>query len=752
MRFAATHKVVSYLMVLTAFAVLALSGELPRELTAVTTVGALLSFPFDPQRRPFMNSRLYKYGWNAILILLFALSINAWMQDEALLSVGTRLLCYLLLAKLWNRHGNRDYLHAYIISFFMLVSGSILNNNLVYGVCFVGYVVFSTWTLSLFHLRREMEENYLLKHLPGKDGKAAESERVEVDRILNSRRVVGREFLLGTSLISLGIFLVSAVVFFFTPRLSMGLDVGLQRHGLTTAGFAERIELGGYGRIRDNPQIAMRVEIPSGRPERPIYMRGVTFDRYERGRWIRTRRVPPHGISRYQNKHVLYAGSMPLTLTKLNRTLARSLRTEIYLEPMDTNVLFVPSRPVAVAPPDAVIGGLQVYSGPGGEFFAQDRKGGLRYSGYSDVEPPPVEALRSAADLPVEHDDALEAYLDVPESLPPRVRQLAQQLTQGVKGPHGKALAILGYLQKNYTYTTQLERDERFEPLEDFLFQQKQGHCEYFASAMAMLLRVAGVPSRSVNGYLGGEWNDYGRYLIIRQQNAHSWVEAYLDGVGWVTYDPTPPAGTQTVMQSGPWQRVRQLFDTVELSWFKYVIEYDLRTQLQMAEGAYRYVRRGKTERQGFGLRARLRALKDAALAHAKEAAVTVAASAGLLYALYRMRGRLPVPTLRRRPQGDAQVEQALRLLYRRGFTQGPSETLQQLAERVRAARDPAGPPFLALVLRYYASRFGHEPVPLQELKALTREVLRAPPPPKEAQGGPAAGGTVVPGASGSQG
>ena len=70
-----------------------------------------------------------------------------------------------------------------------------------------------------------------------------------------------------------------------------------------------------------------------------------------------------------------------------------------------------------------------------------------------------------------------------------------------------------------------LKRDERYEPLEDFLFVQKAGHCEYFASALAVMLRTVGVPTRSVNGFYGGEWNSFGHYLAVRQGDAHSWVE-----------------------------------------------------------------------------------------------------------------------------------------------------------------------------------------------------------------------------------
>src|SRR5690606_9489454 len=100
---------------------------------------------------------------------------------------GAHFLLYLLVAKLCNRRTCKDYQHVYVLSFLMLVSGTVLNAELTYGLFFLGYVVAATWALILFHLRREMEDNFLLKHSDD-----LSSERVQVARILNSRRIVDR--------------------------------------------------------------------------------------------------------------------------------------------------------------------------------------------------------------------------------------------------------------------------------------------------------------------------------------------------------------------------------------------------------------------------------------------------------------------------------------------------------------------------------------------------------------------------------
>ncbi len=733
MRFAATHKLVSYLMVSTAFLVLALSGELPTGLSAVTSVGIFASFFFDPQRRPFMMRRPWNWGWTVALLVALTYAVVQYLHGESLLAVGTPYLCYLLLGKLWNRKQNRDYLQAYVISFFMLVAGTVLNNNMVYALCFVFYVIFSTWTLTLFHLRREMEENYLLKHVQGKDGKAAESERVEVDRILNSRRVVGKEFLLGTSLISVAIFLTSAVIFFLTPRIGLSLDIPLQRHGMTTSGFSDRIELGGHGRIRDNPQIVMRVEVPSGKPGGPLHLRGVSFDHYERGRWSRSRNIEPTPFTRFISYHFVDAGPNRLTSRDAERLLSGTLRTEVFLEPIDVAVLFAPSRVVAVTLPETLLPeqGMKLVPGPGGELFVRDRKAGMHYTAYSDIRSPPQEDLAKAPELPKEHDADLDVYMQVPKDLPPRVRKLAADLTQNAHSPHEKATAILRYLQ-GYAYTTQIQRDERYEPIEDFLFVQKRGHCEYFASAMAILLRLSGVPTRSINGYLGGsEWNDYGHYLVVRQQDTHSWVEVYLEGRGWVTYDPTPPSAL-LLNGSMIFQSLRQIVDNLELSWFKYVIEYDLRAQIEMARNVKIFLDRDRKQKGGPGLRDFLaHALRRARTFMPLLLPLFLLALGYVVRRYWRMR-----KADTRVPGGRAHVliRRALVVLKCRGYVQRPGETLQGLAARVTAAGDPTGPPFATLVERFYAVRFGGEAPDAAAFRDLLRAVAQSPLRPEEEQ------------------
>src|SRR5262249_37169661 len=217
-----------------------------------------------------------------------------------------------------------------------------------------------------------------------------------------------------------------------------------------------------------------------------------------------------------------------------------ALRQEIYLEPLDTATLFAASTPAAVdvdnvipRSPAAAIGRL----GQNDE-VRYPHGGGLRYVAWSDPRGAPAAALREAADASADYD----AYRALPDELPPRVAELARRIVEGKTTPYEKAEAVAAYLRRTYRYTLVMETDNRREPLDYFLFDRREGQCEYFSSAMAVLLRAVGVPTRNVNGFLGGEWNEYGKYIAVRSGDAHSWVEVYLEGVGWTTWDPTPSA------------------------------------------------------------------------------------------------------------------------------------------------------------------------------------------------------------------
>src|SRR3989442_101095 len=157
----------------------------------------------------------------------------------------------------------------------------------------------------------------------------------------------------------------------------------------------------------------------------------------------------------------------------------------------------------------------------------------------SELEMTPPLGLREGA--PPGATAAQARYLQLPP-LAERIPALAREVTAGSRSSYEAALKLNHYLSTQFKYPLVIKQESQLEPLEEFLFVRRSGNCEYFAASLAVMLRSLGTPARVVAGFQRGEWNPYGRYFMVRLRDAHSWVEAYFDGAGWVTLDPSPRA------------------------------------------------------------------------------------------------------------------------------------------------------------------------------------------------------------------
>ncbi len=206
--------------------------------------------------------------------------------------------------------------------------------------------------------------------------------------------------------------------------------------------------------------------------------------------------------------------------------------------------------------------------------------GAPAYTAYSRLGSPPPDSLRAATGG---YAPPARYFLQLPDRLDPRIQALADSLTAGLDNDYDKAVAIQRYLG-TFRYTLELPATSREATLPWFLFERKAGHCEYFSTAMVVLLRAAGVESRNVNGFLGGEWSQFGNYLAVTQNQAHSWVEVWFPGYGWVTFDPTPAgAGGGEHLESWFWPG-RILFDAIQHRWNKWVLDYSAQSQVGILE------------------------------------------------------------------------------------------------------------------------------------------------------------------------
>jgi hypothetical protein len=485
------------------------------------------------------------------------------------------------------------------------------------------------------------------------------------------------------------------------------------------AGFSDGVQLGGHGMIKNDDTVVMRVKVDGkyqGRRAPYIHWRGVAFDHYSRGEWRRSMEAPitrreisfASGVSRH---HLLY--DRPDTARpELERRVASAMRQEIYLEPLGYDVLFGASMPVAFE-----------FESRWRERARKERNdeiryphtAGIRYVVYSDPNTPSLTALRAASGpLP----EGYQAYLQIPPEVPPSVRDLAEDITRGAPTDYDKALAIESWLKDNLSYTLAMESPGEREPIEYFLFERRRGHCEYFSSAMAVMLRAVGVPSRNVNGFLGGEWNEYDEYIAVRAGDAHSWVEAYFPGQGWVTFDPTPSADIDRLGRGEDdlLARLQRFGDTLRFKWFKWVIEYDLYRQLSLFRklgNLFRGDAGGFFKQRITGTRDWLREHRLAAIATGSTIAIAIFGVWLVRRRRRDARGGTSVHVHRRSRDPIVHVYRAtVGRLARRGHRREPSTTPREHARALSATGVPGAAEFAELTELYYAAEYGAATTP----------------------------------------
>ena len=321
--------------------------------------------------------------------------------------------------------------------------------------------------------------------------------------------------------------------------------------------------------------------------------------------------------------------------------------------------------------------------------------------------------------------------------LDPRIIQLAKSVTAQARTPFDKVIAIEGHLRSKYTYTLNLTGKPGDDPLTHFLFETRAGHCEYFASALTIMLRTLGIPAREVNGFLPGEYNDLAGDYIVRASDAHSWVEVYFPGDGWITFDPTPSAEESTSV----FRRFEHYLDWMELSWNEWVINYDFAHQVQVAQMLQRNTRNWNESMRAWfkqkqrGSRAWLRSWLR------RRGTITLALPMALVFLLVLARYGMIGAAIRRvrlhlqfrgaasgtssNPQlASRMYAELLRLLERRGFTRAASQTPLEFAA---AVSEPALAGAVQEFTRIYGdARFGGAPCDALKLRGLLDQVRTA--------------------------
>ncbi len=365
------------------------------------------------------------------------------------------------------------------------------------------------------------------------------------------------------------ILLVAVPLFAVLPRVHapyiMGRGAGTGTP-IEAAGFTDQVTLDSIGLSRSNRSVVMRLNYDGGKPSgTEMRFKVGTHNYYQDGVWRRSS----------QRGAVLYRQGVRFDLSPDSASARPERWVEIWLRQLAGSRLAVPVEAVALESlvPAIMLTPAGTVSLPGYSAGVVQYRAGLGAEPVIFSAPPGLEPGQ-------------EPTLDT-GGLSPKIEALAADVASQADAagdPRLTAEAFQRYLSTEFEYTLDFLGRAGERPLEDFLFRFKSGHCEYFASAMVLMLRAEGVPARLVTGFLGGEYNPIEDYYIVRQLNSHAWVEAYLDG-SWRSFDPTPASGRPVGPREGLGNLLTQAWDYLEFRWDRYVLTYGLSDQMQFFLG-----------------------------------------------------------------------------------------------------------------------------------------------------------------------
>jgi len=593
-------------------------------------------------------------AWNVLNLAAVAAVLALDIPASGLLPGLTHLIAYAFINRMLNRKAARDSRVIFAVTLLMFVLVSWQTVKPLYVAAYVAY--FAAAGLWL---------------------------------MIASERLKGVGVWRAASLLLTLVFIMAAAgaIFAATPRFSNPRFAQLMRQlglaDMVTPEFSivslhERMTLGNFDDVRTNGRRVMQVRVQGRKASalEPLRVRAGALDRFDGDTWERT---AVQFIYRLGENLVTASGGTAqynrggeLYFTSDYERDAGGQVEDYFIYPMDLGLVF------SVGEPTAVEGGIVLpsFDATGTVYSASSYRGGGRYVIRSQSQDFRLYEM-------IEGYDAMlnELFLQLPEGTE-RIRNLALEVAGGYPDSWGKAVAIRHWLKQRFKYSY-LGAHSR-QSLEDFLFETRAANCEYFATAMAVMLRTIGVPSRLVVGYLTDEWDNVEGYYYVRNSDGHAWVEAYIPDRGWVAFDPTPATSEPPPLAFPLGREIYMYFLGLQMSWYRYVIGYDF------------YVQQNALSR----VIARWRRFALALLA----LAALVAAALGARWAI----GRAWLPRRRSTkasPSSQA-YERALKRLAGKGFVRMRWQTPGEFARMV-VGREPKLKVLIDFTEAYYAWRFG---------------------------------------------
>ena len=714
-----------FFLVLTSAAALIGTGKLDAATSSMVAAAILLKgFRWLLGKPPELSPRAATW---LVLGYLGVFPLDVFYLSRALVAESTNptlyslllgavhFLLFIMVVRLYSASSDRDAVFLAMLAFAAILATAILTVDTSFLVMFFVFILFAVATFIGKEVRR------------GATGAITPWPETQARRERRLTRALG----LAALAVAIGAVTVGGALFFFFPRFKAGY---LGRGGLQPAlmtGFTEDVELGQIGEIKKDSTVVMRVKTGKLVGSAMLRWRGLALSSFDGKRWRAS--STDRTILFPQSDGRIYAMGTPEQF----RNIAAGLRYTVLLQPIASDALFVAPNAIFL---EGRFWGPAVTANSRNHYLLRDYTDSffnpfhnytvVRYDAYSQLPKLDEASLRAASsDYPQEIRDT---YLQLPQ-LDSRIPALAKEIAARSANPYDQARAMEAFLRTHFSYTLNLTGKPGADPLAHFLFETHAGHCEYFASAMAILLRTLGIPTREVNGFLPGEFNDLAGDYIVRASDAHSWVEVYFPGSGWVTFDPTPPSPERHGLLS----HAGLYLDWLELTWSEWVINYDFAHQVVMAQSIQHSSRNWSEAARMWLSNLQRKGKKQLANWQMRHGAWGVFLPLGLVLLLMALRNHLLGAALRRlrlywqlrgrqaarvNPQLASQLYvELLRLLARRGWTRHCSETALEFASTVRAPiLAPAVHEFAAV---YTHARFGGAPCDTRRLHRLLEQI-----------------------------
>jgi len=485
---------------------------------------------------------------------------------------------------------NRDLGLTAIIAGLVLVIGAFVSGSILFAIAVMVDVTFGIWWLLAFQMRREFEA--VARHA------ALSNPAIKPPSTFERAPVLYRPALL------IGMAMCSAAIMLFVAvprgwgRTMLGSIQRVMPTSLT--GFTEEVELTGAPLIESDVQV-MRVRFSrAGKTlvdeDFQPYMRGPTLEQYIGGNWRRTAPRDSKPV-RIESKSL----TKPLWSARALFPPDQIIEQEVWLDRTSGGVLF------AIYP--ALAFGSEIIP----DIRANDRDQTIttRHAGrgmLNYVVESPVKLTERAVTRLNQFDPDNQPQRGGPSRIPRRIREEAQRLAAPIGDPEDPAdrekivNALVRHLNSSqFAYSLDPgPRGAKEDPIQNFLFNTKRGHCEYFASALALMCQALDFPARLATGYYGGELNPVGGYYQFRARDAHAWVEIFLPDRGWTLFDPSPAAGTQRrPTELGVISEIKRLAGYLQFEWSTFVVAFDADHRHELVMGFVNWIEGLKAGQKG---------------------------------------------------------------------------------------------------------------------------------------------------------